>query len=196
MDHDGLLRRLVAAEDGHFLLESGHHGPLWLDLDALFLRPDLVRPLTDALANRLRRHDVEVVCGPFTGGALIAFAVASALAARFVAAERVAHQPGSLFSAGYRVPAGLCTELAGRRVAVVDDVVNAGSATRSVVAAVRAANGIPVVIGALLRLGEAVAEYAAAEGLAAESLAAWPSRIWEPGSCPRCAAGEPLTDRA
>jgi orotate phosphoribosyltransferase len=27
---------LVAARHGHFRLESGHHGRLWLDLDSLF----------------------------------------------------------------------------------------------------------------------------------------------------------------
>jgi orotate phosphoribosyltransferase len=30
------------ARRGHFVLESGHHSDLWLDLELLFLRPKLI----------------------------------------------------------------------------------------------------------------------------------------------------------
>ena len=33
------LLELLSVRRGHFVLESGHHGNLWLDLDSLFLRP-------------------------------------------------------------------------------------------------------------------------------------------------------------
>jgi orotate phosphoribosyltransferase len=36
---------LLSARKGHFLLESGHHGDLWLDLETLFLRPLRVKNL-------------------------------------------------------------------------------------------------------------------------------------------------------
>jgi hypothetical protein len=32
-------RQLGPPRRGHFVLESGHHGNLWLDLNSLFLRP-------------------------------------------------------------------------------------------------------------------------------------------------------------
>lgn len=193
MDADTQLRDLLRARDGHFLLESGHHGPLWLDLDGLFVRPQRVAPLADALAGRISAHDVTVVCGPLVGGALLAQLVAAQLGAASVHTERVAYVPGELHSARYDVPATLRPELRGQRVAVVDDVVNAGSASRSTVASVRAAGGVPVVLGALLRLGESAVALAARAGMGLETLAAWPSALWEPGECPRCAAGEPLT---
>ena len=41
---DGVLQ-LLAARQGHFLLESGHHGDLWLDLEQLCLRPRLAQRL-------------------------------------------------------------------------------------------------------------------------------------------------------
>ena len=37
------LLSLIAARQGHFRLESGHHGSLWLDLDPLFVRPGRLR---------------------------------------------------------------------------------------------------------------------------------------------------------
>ena len=41
---------MVAGRQGHFLLESGHHTELWLDLDALFAEPRRVAPLIAAMA--------------------------------------------------------------------------------------------------------------------------------------------------
>jgi orotate phosphoribosyltransferase len=46
MTADGLIEAL-AARRGHFRLESGHHGELWLDLDPLFARPARLAPFTD-----------------------------------------------------------------------------------------------------------------------------------------------------
>jgi hypothetical protein len=34
--------RIVSARRGHFRLESGYHGSLWVDLDALFAEPRLI----------------------------------------------------------------------------------------------------------------------------------------------------------
>ena len=42
MNNEPLQQELLALlprRQGHFRLESGHHGDLWLDLDPLFLRP-------------------------------------------------------------------------------------------------------------------------------------------------------------
>ena len=50
------LLTLLDKRAGHFQLESGHHGELWLDLDALLLRPSLLQPFVQTLANlRLSR---------------------------------------------------------------------------------------------------------------------------------------------
>src|SRR5262245_51691875 len=90
MDTDRLqadLLRLLAARAGHFRLESGHHGDLWLDLDTLFLRPRSLRPFAVELAARLSQHDVDAVCGPLVGGAFLAQIVAAELDVNFYYAE-------------------------------------------------------------------------------------------------------------
>jgi hypothetical protein len=46
---------------GHFDLGTGYHGDVWLDLDALFLRPSALRPYVGLLADRLREHRVDAV---------------------------------------------------------------------------------------------------------------------------------------
>jgi orotate phosphoribosyltransferase len=79
-------------------------------------------------------------------------------------------------------------------VAVLDDVVNAASATRATVADLRAAGAIVVAIGALLVLGDRAGEYAEREGVPVIYVESLPNRIWEPDACPMCVSGEPLED--
>lgn len=191
------LLTLLDKRAGHFQLESGHHGELWLDLDALLLRPSLLQPFVQTLADRLSRSvGIDAICGPLLGGALIAWGVATRLERELFVAEPVARETGQgeLFAARYAVPESIRGRLAGARVAVVDDVVNAGSATRATVADLRAAGARVVAVGALLVLGDRAAEYAAREGLALEYVTSMPNRIWAPGACPLCAAGAPLED--
>jgi orotate phosphoribosyltransferase len=177
----------IGARDGHFLLESGHHGRLWLDLDALFVRPDRIRPFADELADRFAALRPSVVCGPLVGGAFLAQMMAAALGAEFVFAERIAGPP-----VAYRVPSALRPGLADRAVAVVDDAINAGSAVRGTIADLEACGARVVAVGALLVLGATGQDAIAARGLPLESLLALPNELWDPTACPFCAAGVPL----
>jgi orotate phosphoribosyltransferase len=189
MTADGLIEAL-AARRGHFQLESGHHGELWLDLDALFARPAGVAPFVAELAERLSGCGAEAVCGPLVGGAFVAQAVADRLGIEASWTERVvAPSGGGLYAARYRIPEALRDRLRGRSVAVVDDVVNAGSATRATIADLRACDARPITLGALLVLGEGAGQLARAEGLALASVATLANAIWEPADCPLCAAG-------
>jgi orotate phosphoribosyltransferase len=192
----GLLE-LLDGRAGHFQLESGHHGELWLDLDAFLLRPALLLPYVEALARRLAETvRPDAISGPLLGGALIASAVATALDCELYVAEpaSAAGTPGELFRARYAVPQPVRGRLPGRRVAVLDDVVNAASATRATVADLRAAGAIVVAVGALLVLGDRASEYAAQEGVPLIYVESLPNRIWEPAACPLCASGEALED--
>ena len=134
----------MAPRAGHFRLESGHHGDLWLDLDRLFVRPAALGRFVAELARRLVGHGVQAVCGPSSGGAFLAQAVAFELEAQFFYAERFISLPDRV---RYRIPDGLRPLVRGKRVAVVDDVVNAGSAVRATVADLRACGARPVAVG-------------------------------------------------
>lgn len=183
------LLSLLSARRGHFLLESGHHGNLWLDLDALFVRPAALRPFARDLARQLGGHGVEAVVGPLVGGAFVAEMVAAELDARFAFAERRASAGGVT----YAIPDAFHDHLRGRTVAIVDDAINAGSATRATVAALAALGARPVAVGALLILGETALPFFAANRLAVESVARLANELWEPAACPLCAAGVPLS---
>lgn len=185
--------RLLPARKGHFRYESGHHGDLWLDVERIFLRPHAVRPFAAELARRLSAHGIEAVCGPLVGGAFLARMIAEELDAEFWFAERIAHPEGEgLYPITYRIPEVLRERARGRRFAVVDDVINAGSAIRATVADLESCGGMPVVMGALLILGNANSELAADRNLCVESLSQQENTLWNASQCPLCKAGVPL----
>lgn len=187
------LEALLQPRRGHFVYESGHHGELWLDLARLFLHPERVRPLATALADRLRGHGPTAVCGPLVEGAFVGLVVASALGVPFTYSEprRATHQSG-LYPVSYPIPTVLQAELRNQRVAIVNDVVNAGSAVRGTLASLEQCGATVVAVGTLATYGDSARELAAAHGVALETLAAFPIRIWEPSACPLCAAATPF----
>jgi orotate phosphoribosyltransferase len=128
------------------------------------------------------------VVGPLVGGAFVAEMVAAELDLRFAFAERRADAGGVT----YAIPDAFHGHLRGRTVAIVDDAINAGSATRATFAALTSLGARPVAVGALLILGETALPLFAASNLAVESVARLANELWEPAACPLCAAGVPL----
>ena len=191
------LLNLLRARKGHFRLESGYHGGLWLDLDPLFVILGRIQPFVEVLAERLKRHNIEAVCGPLVGGAFLAQAVASMLDVEFYYAERfvpTVRDAGALYPVEYRIPAGVGSMLRGKAVAVVDDAISAGSAVRGTLAALAAHSAQTVAVGALLVLGTQAEQFGRERGLALVYVAQLPYEVWLPGECPMCAAGVGVED--
>lgn len=189
------LLKLLAAREGHFNLESGHHGNLWLDLDLLFLRPAPLQPFAIELAGRFASYHPAAVCGPLVGGALLAQVIAAELGVEFYYTERfVPTASEGLYSVEYRLPASLRRQIQGKEVVIVDDVINAGSAVRGTLAEVRACGAGVVAVGALLVLGSTAPTFFADQSIPIERIAALESNLWTPAECPLCAAYIPLED--
>jgi orotate phosphoribosyltransferase len=188
---------LLSGRQGHFLLESGHHGDLWLDLETLCLQPQRVQAVAAGLIASLSNLQLDAVCGPLAEGAFVALMVALQLDIQFTYSERFVHPAaGRLFSAGYRVPASLREGLRGKRVAIVDDVINAGSAIRGTFADLEECGANVVAISSLLVLGSAAARFAASKNVPLHSVATLPNNLWTASECPLCESGLPLQDVA
>jgi orotate phosphoribosyltransferase/catechol 2,3-dioxygenase-like lactoylglutathione lyase family enzyme len=185
----------VPGRTGHFVLESGYHTDRWLTLDLLFSEPARVEPAVAALAERLRRYDVAAVCGPFIGGALLAQWLATVLQCGFYFAEpETAAAHGGLFTAVYRLSSATQRAIRGRRVAVVDEVISAGSSVRATIAALDAAGATTVVAASLATLGDEASTYFDSRGLPCETLARRTFTLWKPDRCPLCEQGIALED--
>ncbi len=189
------LLNLLSARQGHFRYESGYHGDLWLDLDLLFLRPRAVHPFAVELAHQLAQHNITAVCGPLIGGALVAQIIATALDIEFYYTERfVRPNDEGLYPVEYRLPKSLGRAIKGKNVAIVDDVISAGSAVRGTLTDLRAWGVGSVVIGAVLVLGSSAPTFFADQNIAVESIVQRPSNLWPPPDCPLCRSRIPLED--
>jgi orotate phosphoribosyltransferase len=185
----GLLE--AAALRGHFRYESGHHGDLWLDLDRLLVDVGRTRRYAAALAERAAACRPACVCGPLTGGAFVAQLLAGELGADFIFAERLVSAAGGVT---YRIADRLRATARGRRVLLVDDAVNAGSALLSTRQDLLACGAEPVGCASLFALGEAAERIPAATGVPFFWLLALDRKLWPPDACPLCASGAPLVD--
>lgn len=185
---------LFDARKGHFRFESGHHGDLWLDIPLAYVRPNRLRRFAKELAVKLAPHRVEAICGPLIEGALLAQMVAEELDIEFYFAEQFTRLASdNLYPIGYRIAAALRPRVRGKRIAVVDDVINAGSAVRGAIEDLKTCAVQLAAIGSLMTLGDRASKIAEAEGVPLETLTRIAtSNLWEATSCPLCAAGEPL----
>ncbi|MCW5853635.1 MAG: orotate phosphoribosyltransferase [Anaerolineae bacterium] len=186
---------LVPGRRGHFRLESGYHTDFWLTLDALFVAPHVLAPQVAALADQLWPYQPTAVCGPLLGGAFLAQALAAHLGLRFYFSQPAPGARGDgLFTAAYSLPSELRRRVAGERIALVDDVISAGSSVRATLAELTTAGATTVVVGSLAILGQRAVEYFAAQGLPLVTLAQQEFNLWLPADCPLCQAHEPLAD--
>jgi orotate phosphoribosyltransferase len=193
---NGNLLDLLSIRRGHYRYESGYHGEIWLDLDRLFLNPIRIAPLAHDLASTIAPNAIEAVVGPLVGGALLAQMIAVELGVQFTyTVPRPSPSNDTLYPV-YRLPLTVAPLVKGKRVAIVDDVINAGSAVRGTYHALTEAGAKPAIVGALLILGEAAQPFLKSTGMTLELLATLPNPLWKPANCPLCAQGIPLDDGA
>ena len=187
---DDHLLPLARGRRGHFKFESGHHGDVWFDLETLCLNSREIRAFAGRLATQLKKYQVDVVCGPLVEGAFVALLVSLELGCQFTYAERFEDTTRQeLYPAQYLLPKSLRSAVSGKRVAIVNDVISAGSAVRGTFGDLREIGAEVVVISALLALGDAIATFANEHGIALELLERMPHNLWPPAECPLCAAG-------
>ena len=188
---------LLRVRRGHFKMESGYHSETWFELESLFDDPGTVRPFAAELADRLSSHRAEAVCGPMTGGAKLAEMIATELGIDAIVAERseMAGVTG-LFPVRYRIAETQRQQMRGRRIAIVDDAISAGSAVRGTHADLIACGALPVALGALVVFGDAAVQFAADNGLLLEAIERVPFDMWRPTDCPLCKDGVALDTAA
>ena len=185
----------IGGRRGHFRMESGLHAALWFDLDRLFVDAKALDPFIAELAGKLRPYGVDAVCGPLVGGAFVAQLLSRTLDVECYFTERLrTGSAGGVFAAQYQLPPGLRAAVRGRRVAIVDDVMSAGSSLRATMEEMSAHGAETAVVGALFVLGSKGAEFFAQRGLAVESVGQSAFDMWPAEACPLCAAGSAVED--
>ena len=193
-----LFRSSGALREGHFLLKSGRHGDAYVEKFAVLSDPAATSELCSFWAAEARRADgtaaVDVVCGPTTGGVILAFETGRQLGVRAIFAEEVRDDHGTSrreFRRGFRIGRG-------ERVLLVDDILTTGGSLLAMIPAVEALGGEIVGCHVLVdRSGDARRTITSPRtGRAYPLRALWRLNLstYEPGppTCPQCAAGTPI----
>ena len=181
--------------DGHFDYGNGYHGKVYLNAHQLFRHPSTIwrfaQDLLDVMPGELL-HQVEVVAGPVTGGALLAHTIAGLLDSR-----RSLTHPPSLFapfnydtSKGFTLRNFYRSELAGKRVLLADDVRNTGETFARCAALAMAAGATVVATIEIYDRMEAITELGVPNFSLAEYRAPDNYKV---ADCPLCKAGLPIT---
>jgi orotate phosphoribosyltransferase len=119
--------------------------------------------------------------------------VATELDCDFTYAERFANATrDALFPVEYRLPGAQHSLVRARRVAIVNDVISAGSAVRGAYANLQVLGAQVVAVGSLAVLGTPFVTFARERALPLEALAHFPHNVWMPEECPLCRQGVPV----
>ena len=136
------FRAAGALREGHFVLSSGLHSPVFLQKNLVFMHPARTERLCKALAEKIlaKVGSVDVVVSPAVGGIIPGYETARHLNAPSIYVEREGGQ--FKFRRGFHVEPGA-------RVAMVEDIVTTGLSSRECIAAIQAA-GAQVVCAACI----------------------------------------------
>lgn len=169
-----------ALREGHFLLSSGLHSPIYLQCQAVLAWPEDAARVIGALARRFADAGVTAVLGPALGGIVPAYEAARALGARALFVER---EDGE-----FRLRRGQTLD-ARDRVLVLENVVTTGGSVREALAPIRKAGATLVGIAALVDRSESGNPFPETRF---ERLIRIEAPAWEAAHCPLCAEGRPL----
>jgi len=177
---EGLFRKSGAILEGHFLLTSGLHSPVYWEKFQVLQYPEYTAQLCRLMADHFRQERIQVVAGPTTGGIILAFETARQLGVRGLFAEKEASGKRA-FRRGFTINPG-------ERVLIVDDILTTGSSIREVLAAVREVGGTVVGIAVMVDRSEKSVDF----GVPLFSCHRAVTITYKPESCPLCAAKIPL----
>jgi orotate phosphoribosyltransferase len=191
---EALLREWGALlVDDHFVYVSGEHGPGWIDKDVVYPHTDRTSALAQLIADRVSGRDIDVVCGPATGGLILAQWIAHHLGVLATFGEHAdAANPGNEANARrpFVLRRGYDRLVEGKNVLVVDDVINTGFSISGIIDAVRSCGATVNVAASVCNRGAMTAELLGVGELV--NLADIRLDSWPPAECPLCRRGVPV----
>ena len=193
-DAEAILRESGALLEGdHFVYISGQHGSGWIDKDAVYPHTERTSALGALIAQAVAGERIEVVCGPATGGLILAQWVAHHLGALAVFGEHGEITKDEHHAEGKRpfvIKRGYDRLVSERRVLVVDDVVNTGFSIRGTIEAVRSYGGIVDIAASVCNRGALAPERIGVTRLI--DLTDIELDSWAREQCPLCREGMPV----
>ena len=175
----GIFKTAGAIKEGHFLLASGLHSPVYWEKFRVLQHPHLTEKLCRLIAQHFRGQKIDLVAGPTTGGIILAFETARQLETRCIFAEK--EGMARIFRRDFEI-------VPGAHVLIVDDILTTGNSLKETINAVAKQKGIVIGIGVLVDRSEENLDL----NLPFFSCLRAPTKVYSPQECPLCAANIPL----
>lgn len=132
-------RESGALLEGHFLLTSGLHSPVYMQSARVLMHPARAEALCKALAAKIRAklgpEPVDLVCSPAMGGVVVGYELARQLGVPAIFTERVDGR--FALRRGFDIPKGA-------RVLMAEDVVTTGKSSRECIDCIADHGGVTV----------------------------------------------------
>jgi len=176
-----IFRATGAMLEGHFLLSSGLHSPIYWEKFQVLQYPHYTEHLCRLIARHFQDQAVELVAGPTTGGVLLAYEVARQLEVRSIYAEK--EGGARVFRRGFSISPG-------ERTLVVDDVLTTGGSVGEVINAVTTRGGKVIGVAVLVDRSRGGVDF----GLPLFSCYQTSAPNYKPQDCPLCKAKVPLVE--
>lgn len=145
-DVEKAYKEANALLEGHFLLASGNHSNRYLQSAKVLEYPKKASLLTDALAQMIKSHGIEVdtVCAPALGGVLAGYELARSLDVRSIFVEK--KEGGMELRRGFEVAKG-------EKVIICEDIITTGGSALKAAQAIEALGGVVVAFASLANRG-------------------------------------------
>jgi orotate phosphoribosyltransferase len=176
-----LINRLIAStgalhESGHYRYSSALHGPVYVEKDRVLANVDVASKLCYRISKHFFNQKVQVVTGPSMGGAMMAPFVAYYLEPKALSVYAEGERDNRHFRSS------VAELITGKRVLVVEDVLDTGGSAMRVIEAVEKQGGEVIGVAAIWNRGNVSFKY--------PTFCLVQHETYEPGSCPICAEGK------
>ncbi len=173
-----LLSQIGVLRKGHFLLTSGMHSDRYFEKFRILERPEICQTFAQILSNHFRKIGITAVCGPTTGGIVVAYEVARQLGCRWIMAEKT--------ETGRKVARGFLLNK-DDRVLIVDDVLTTGGSIQETLRAIEPTGAQVVGVGVFIDRSAGIKFPVPFYSVHREEI-----QNFNPENCPLCREGVPL----
>ncbi len=170
-----LLEEQGAIRSGHFLLSSGKHSNVFVQLALVLMHPGISERLGHELGARFKGADPTVVLGPAMGGVIIGHEIARYLNVPMIFSER--EEGRMTLRRGFTLSSD-------DRVLIAENTVSTGGSQKEVIELAREHGAEVVGVAAVVDRSPGVSF-----GVPFERLLELDAEAWEADVCPLCAEG-------
>ena len=127
-----ILKKANALLEGHFVLSSGLHSPMYIQCAKLLSYPDLANKICRSLAFKIKNEfkKIDLILSPAMGGIIIGYEIGKILKKETIFCERVNRK--FILRRGFKIKKGL-------KVLIIEDVITTGKSSMECVKLIKKA---------------------------------------------------------